>query len=192
MKTLNEYLQYLHAQAVAREDADAGEVVSIAEFRDYAAQALFSARDGNDYAVFPDGDKFTMVVLGNNVSLGEIEAPTGQGFINTMYTGDDYQEVLEEVIQVMIYDNDVRGVYGSNYSEPNQNLDFIPRAERVDGMVIVEVHNRDSDDCSTENAIGVFAVHTGLGMYKQIAHCGDLPLNAAEVAAMLQVANEVA
>lgn len=88
--------------------------VSICDFRDYAsAYALCSARDGNDYAVFPTGDRFVCVVLDNGISLNG-RSVIGQGSVNIYHVCDTHEQAQQQLIQVMIYDNNLVGIYDDN------------------------------------------------------------------------------
>lgn len=112
-KSLVVYLQYLqdsHNKQLA---------VSLAEFREYAAgHAVVSARDGNDYAVFNDGSNYVTVTLSNSGFIGRSELldflPSGQGDVNIYAVFDELRPAHEWLIQVMIFDNDLKGDYDSN------------------------------------------------------------------------------
>jgi hypothetical protein len=112
--TLVEYLATLET-AHKREGGTFEPVqVSLADFRDYASvYALCSARDGNDYAVFPMGEQFVCVVLDNGISLNGRNV-TGQGSVNIYHVCDTHELAQQQLIQVMIYDNNLIGIYDHN------------------------------------------------------------------------------
>ena len=112
-KSLVEYLQYLKQSNADRL------AVSVAEFREYAAfHAVVSARDGNDYAIFNDGPSYVTAVISNNGFIGRAALtdflPSGQGDVNIYEVFDDLTPAHEWLVQVMIFDNSLKGGYDSN------------------------------------------------------------------------------
>lgn len=114
-KSLTEYLQYLQ-EAHAK-----SEPVSLAEFRSFVEFfAIKSARDGNDYALFEVGEKYFTATLTNNGFLdrGIEYVANGQGDVIEVTEHDSRHIALESIVQIIIYDNDLTGVYGSNVPSP--------------------------------------------------------------------------